>query len=222
MRVLIVEDVAESRRWLRELVQGALADCTLTEATDVRQGMALAATARFDLALIDLGLPDGSGLDVLRALHEAHSQTLCVVTTVMGDDAHIVAALSAGANGYLLKEQAPNLFKLQLQQIVAGVPVLSPSIARRLMEHFRRTGPSAKPAETLTEREKDVLGLIGRGMRNAEVAKTLSLSENTIAGYIKDIYRKLGISNRAEASWHAIQLGLSVAPPRRGADAPKK
>ena len=77
------------------------------------------------------------------------------------------------------------------------------------MEHFRRTGPAAGETGKLTARELEVLTLIGRGMRNGEVAAELMLSENTVSSYIKVIYRKLGISNRAEASWHAAQLGLS-------------
>ena len=89
-----------------------------------------------------------------------------------------------------------------------GLPALSPSVARRIMEHFRRTGPAA-PDNDMTGREREVLGLIGRGLRNAEVAVQLGISENTVAGYIKSIYRKLGISSRAEASWHASRLGLS-------------
>lgn len=96
----------------------------------------------------------------------------------------------------------------QLRQQAEGVPALSPRIARRIMEHFRHTASAADDASVLTEWESEVLGLIGRGLRNAEVAAELGLSENTVAGYIKAIYRKLDISSRAEASWHANRLGL--------------
>ncbi len=209
--ILIVEDVAETRRWLADVVKIAFPDCQISEAASMRAGLAAADGTAFDLALIDLGLPDGSGLDVLRRLRAGHPETLCVITTVMGDDVHIVAALSAGAHGYLLKGQKPELLARQLMQLVQGIPPLSPSIARRIMEHFRRTGPAAAE-DDLTGREREVLGLIGRGLRNAEVAETLSITENTVAGYIKGIYRKLGISTRAEASWHAARLGLSEAP----------
>lgn len=215
MRVLIVEDIAESRCWLSAAARAAFGDCDVTQAADVRAATAAVEKTAFDLALIDLGLPDGSGLEVLRALRAANAKTLCVVTTVLGDDAHIVAALSAGADGYLLKEQPPAVFTQQLKQIMAGVPALAPPVARRIMDHFRLTGPSATPNETLTDREKDVLALISRGLRNAEVAKILALTENTVAGYIKGIYRKLGISSRAEASWHAMRLGLAAAPAAR-------
>jgi DNA-binding NarL/FixJ family response regulator len=210
--VLIVEDVAETRRWLGALVLAAFPEARVTEAATLRAALGLLRDS-FDLALIDLGLPDGSGLDVLRALRSQQSGALCVVTTVMGDDASIVAALSTGADGYLLKEQPSEVLVRQLTQLSLGVPALSPAVARRIMEHFRLTGPAAEPEADLTQRETEVLGMIGRGMRNSEVAAALGLAETTVAGYIKAIYRKLGISSRAEASWHATRLGLGTRPP---------
>lgn len=207
-RVLIVEDLSETRRWLAGIVTTAFPGCEIHEAASMRAGIGQVAARDFDVALIDLGLPDGSGLDVLRNLRLLRPQTICVVTTVMGDDASIVGALSAGAQGYLLKEQPQDLLTRQLRQTAEGIPALSPSVARRIMEHFRRTGPAA-PDDDLTAREREVLGLIGRGLRNGEVAAQLSIAETTVAGYIKSIYRKLGISSRAEASWHAARLGLS-------------
>ncbi|PTX03349.1 LuxR family two component transcriptional regulator [Pararhodobacter aggregans] len=207
-RVLIVEDLSETRRWLAEIVTTAFPGCEIHEAASMRAGIGQVAARDFDVALIDLGLPDGSGLDVMRNLRLLRPQTICVVTTVMGDDASIVGALSAGAQGYLLKEQPQDLLTRQLRQMAEGIPALSPSVARRIMEHFRRTGPAA-PDDDLTAREREVLGLIGRGLRNGEVAAQLTIAETTVAGYIKSIYRKLGISSRAEASWHAARLGLS-------------
>lgn len=209
MQVLIVEDLSETRRWLSEVVTTAFPDCIIHEAASQSSGLAQLARRDYALALIDLGLPDGSGLEVLRKMRLSQPGVTCVVTTVMGDDASIVGALSAGADGYLLKEQPRDLLVVQLKQVAAGIPALSPSVARRIMQHFQRTGPTASE-ETLTLREREVLGMIGRGLRNAEVAQALQLSENTIAGYIKEIYRKLGISSRAEASWHAARLGLGT------------
>lgn len=205
-RVLIVEDIAETREWLSAIVHEAFAEARIESAATLRAARGLA-TQGFDLALIDLGLPDGSGLDLVRMIRAAGEPTLCVVTTVMGDDATVVAALSAGADGYLLKEYPAAVLTRQLSQISLGVPALSPGIARRIMEHFRKTGPVAEEVR-LTEREAEVLGLIGRGLRNAEVAAQLDIAETTVAGYIKAVYRKLGISSRAEAAWHAARLGL--------------
>ena len=205
--ILIVEDVSETRRWLTEIAEAAFPGCTVREAANMRAGIAQVAAHDYDVALIDLGLPDGSGIEVLRNLRLLKPETICVVTTVMGDDASIVGALSAGAQGYLLKDQPEGLLIAQLRQVAQGIPALSPSVARRIMEHFRHTGPAA-PEDDLTSREREVLGLVGRGLRNGEVAAELGLSENTVAGYIKTIYRKLGISSRAEASWHATRMGL--------------
>jgi DNA-binding NarL/FixJ family response regulator len=207
--VLILEDVSETLHWLGEIAAEAFPACHVTGASSVRDALAAMNRRSFDLALIDLRLPDGSGLDVLRHLRATVPDTICIVTSAMADDSSIVGALSAGASGYLLKDQMREGVIRQLQQVSEGVPALSPSIARRIMEHFRRTGPASTEGGNLTARELEVLTLIGRGMRNAEVAAELNLSENTVAGYIKVIYRKLGISSRAEASWHAAQLGLS-------------
>lgn len=216
-RILVVEDLSETRRWLIEIASVAFENCEIHEAASLRAGIAQSAARDYDLALIDLGLPDGSGLDVLRNLRLLRPQTVCVVTTVMGDDASIVGALAAGAQGYLLKEQPRDMLVRQLGQIADGIPALSPSVARRIMEHFRRTGPAAHE-DPLTAREREVLALIGRGLRNGEVAETLSISVNTVASYIKDIYRKLGISSRAEASWHAARMGLDAGSLGRSGD----
>ena len=206
--ILIVEDIAETRRWLAGIVAEAFPGCMVEEAVNMRAGIARVASVDFDLAMIDLGLPDGSGLEVLRNLRLVRPETVCVVTTVMGDDAHIVAALSAGADGYLLKEQPEDLLARQLRQLAEGIPALTPSIARRIMEHFRYTGPAADSEDELTSRETEVLAMIGQGMRNAEVAREMRIAESTVASYIKTIYRKLGISSRAEAAWHAARMGL--------------
>jgi len=216
-QVLIVEDIAETRLWLTDLVNGEYPEALILTAASVRAASSLASQP-FDLALIDLGLPDGSGLEVLRMLGNANPAAIKVVTTVMGDDASIVAALSAGADGYLLKESTRPVLARQLAQLSVGIPAISPSVARRIMEHFRLTGPSEGADARLTGREAEVLTLIGRGLRNAEVASEMGIAETTVAGYIKIVYRKLGIGSRAEAAWHANRLGLrlgSDVKPRR-------
>lgn len=206
-RILLVEDVASCRIWLRDILRAAFDSPDITEACNLRAAMA-ALQETFDLVLLDLYLPDGDGLDFLRQLRARDDHTLCVVTTAFGDDGHIVGALACGADGYLLKDQSPELVTRQLRQIDLGLPALSPPVARRIMEHFRLTGPVTMTEHNLTPRERDVLALIGRGLRNGEVARELGLSENTVAGYIKSVYRKLGISSRAEAAWHSTRLGL--------------
>ena len=208
--ILIVEDISETQNWLSQIVGSAFKKGRIDLTSTVLDGIEKTNQNQYDLVLIDLGLPDGSGLEVLRNIKRNSPDTICVITTIMGDDAHIVAALSAGAQGYLLKEQPAQMLEKQLIQLTEGIPALSPSIAQRIMEHFRLTGPAAEPNSTVTKREQQVLALIGKGLRNIDVAEDLNLAETTIASHIKSIYRKLGISSRAEASWHATQLGLSA------------
>lgn len=209
-RVLILEDLAETRRWLGGIVQEAFPGCIITEASSLREGLEAARAGRHDLALIDLALPDGSGLDVVRALRRFDPDALVVVATVMGDDSSIIAAISTGAHGYLLKDSPADLFVTQLTQLRSGYPALSPSVARLMMQHFATTAfVPDEDAGLLTPRESEVLSLVARGLRNAEVAEKLSLTPHTVAGYIKSVYAKLGISNRAEAARRAARLGLT-------------
>lgn len=205
--VLIVEDIAETRKWFCRVVTEAFPESACLEAECLRDALQLVRRIKLDLCVIDLNLPDGKGLQLLPEIRAHSGHAVCVVATVSGDDASIVSALAAGAEGYLLKEQASDVLVSQLRQISMGIPALSPVVAQRLIEHFRNTGPTRSDA-ALTSRESDVLALIGRGMRNAEVADELNISATTVAGYIKAIYRKLGISSRAEAAWHAKQMGL--------------
>ncbi|MAP95484.1 MAG: DNA-binding response regulator [Ponticaulis sp.] len=210
-RVLIVEDVTETRDWLEEATLEAFPDSDIFESRNVREALFSVKGHKFDLGIIDLGLPDGSGTQVISALSDTQPEAITIVATVMGDDASVVAALSAGAKGYLLKDSPKEVFVRHLRQIEQGIPALSPSIARRILDHFRKTVVTTETdvEANLTPREKDVLGLIGRGLRNSEAAKALGLSESTVASHIKSIYGKLGISSRAEAALQAARLGLT-------------
>lgn len=208
-RILLVEDLLGERVRMAAITRVAFPEVSLDEANTRRAALDLCAAQTHALALVDLGLPDGSGVDVLRELRANRPGTICVVVTVMGDDASIVTALSAGAHGYLLKEQPDDVLVRQLRQINDGVPPLSPSVARRIMEHFRLTGPCECPeASRLTLRETEVLGLVARGLRIVDAAVALGVAEGTVASHVKSIYRKLNIGSRAEAALHASRMGL--------------
>lgn len=207
-KTLIVEDIPETANWVQRVVVEAFPEAQVTIATTVADSIAKLQKDAYEIVLIDLGLPDGSGLEILRLLQRQPGKTLAVVLTVMAEDEMLLAAFSAGAAGYLLKEQSAAEMKESLLRLESGNPVLSASIARRLIEHFRQTGP-AKPEDSgLTKREIEILGLIARGFRNKDVSEKLSISENTVASHIKSIYQKLAISSRAEASFYATKFGL--------------
>lgn len=210
-RALLVDDLAPCRAWLWRALQLAF------PGIEVEQADSLASAAPLldpppPLALIDLGLPDGSGLRLIEALQATRADTVCVVATVFDDDAHLFPALRAGARGYVLKDQSPEALAEMLRGIVAGQPPLSPSIARRLLSHFQPpAGPATAVDARLTERETEVLRLVAKGYTSNEVADMLALSRHTVAGYLKDIYRKLSVGNRAEATLEAARRGL-IAP----------
>lgn len=209
IHVLIVEDQPETRRWLAEIVAGTFPGATIRETSSVTEGIAACeAGPAPDLALVDLSLPDGSGRDVIRRLAKRHPETHRIVVTVAGEDADIVTALSAGAQGYLLKEHTREVIARQLAQAMEGIPAISPSVARRIMEHFKLTGPCETREGVLTPREREVLGMIARGFRVAEASKALGMAEGTASSHVKSIYRKLGICTRAEAALHASRMGL--------------
>ena len=206
--VLILEDNSESRQWIAAIVARAFPQARIVTEPLVAGARAAIRRQTFDLALIDLSLPDGDGHSIIRLLAELSPQTLSVVTTVMGSDSAVVSALSVGASGYLLKSESAEMVERHLQQISHGIPALSPSIARRIMSHFSYTGPVSEPVAALTQRETEVLTLIARGLRVSETAEIMGIAESTVASYIKSIYRKLGISCRAEATFEAARLGL--------------
>jgi DNA-binding NarL/FixJ family response regulator len=207
-RILIVEDVQQARSFLAAILKDLFADATLTEAADMRSALNFCARKQFDLALVDLQLPDGDGYAVLRKLSETQDNITSIVTTAMGSDSAIVAALSAGADGYLLKSDPPDLIASQLRNIQGGTLPLSPAIARRVMDHFRTTGPNVEDAANLTPREAEVLSLVGRGLRVSDVAAALDRAPSTVSSHVKAIYRKLNISSRAEAAYQAARMGL--------------
>src|SRR5438128_7794055 len=154
--ILLLEDLPEIRAWMKGLVLQVFPHSLISEAARVHDALELISAEKFDLALVDLGLPDGSGVDVVASLRESQPEAQSVVVTIHDDDEHLFPALQAGAFGYLLKEQARELLTEQLQRITQGEPPLSPSIARRVMAHFAQKGrpqASSLPNVSLTDRE---------------------------------------------------------------------
>jgi DNA-binding NarL/FixJ family response regulator len=219
--ILLLEDLPEIRAWLRKLVLQVFPGATISESSRVQDAMALVAAVKFDLALVDLGLPDGSGVDVVTRLRDMQPDAQSVVVTIHDDDEHLFPALQAGAFGYILKEQARELITEQLQRISQGEPPLSPSIARRVMAYFsakakpQASSANAMPQVNLTDRESEVLLRVAKGYTLPEIGVQLGLSRHTIADYVKQIYRKLNVSSRAEAALEAQRLGLFRQEPAR-------
>jgi len=203
---LIIEDVPDAQLWLSDALRDAYSQIDIKTAATLNAALAIIKANKFDIALVDLNLPDGSGVDAIYQIKRTSPDTLVIVVTIYDDDEHLFPALQAGAQGYLLKEQPRKQIVQRLKGIESGEPPLSPAIARRLLRHFNHQ-PPAKHVH-LTNRETDVLTLIAKGIKLAEVAEMLTISRNTAAGYVKEIYRKLDVSSRAEATLEATRRGL--------------
>lgn len=204
--VLIIEDIADVAAWLQQQVRALFPAAESTTAATLLCAQRIIATTPVDLALVDLGLPDGDGAQLI-PLIKAHQPTaVCVVTTIFDDAEHMLGALRAGADGYLLKDEPETEFSAQLAGILAGRPPLSASIARALLQQFHPLGD--EPIVTLTARETDILTLTAKGLSVKHAAELLGIRYHTAAGYLKDVYRKLQVNSRAEATIKAIRLGL--------------
>lgn len=214
---LILEDHPLAMARLTEVVSAVFPELVLLTAQTVQSALdQLQSKTRIQLALIDLQLPDGSGQRVLEALKAQQAEACAVICTTFADDRHLFPALAAGADGYLLKDQDVDSLKTMLRGIDEGKPPLSPAIARRLIRYFDKpAGPAPSNPSlddesqvSLTPRESEVLTLIAKGLSAPRVADLLSLRPDTVSGYIKQIYRKLNISSRAEATLEATRRGL--------------
>jgi len=206
---LVVEDIAATRAWLVEALADSFPGIQTDSAGTRAEAVAMVGRRDYDVALVDLDLPDGSGLEVIAALRRRLPQSVAVVTTIFDDDAHVFPAMLEGAMGYLLKEQPREHFVAGLQGILRGAPPLSPAIARRMIAHFNRLGPpSVAPESLLTPRETEVLRLVAKGYTQNEIAALLELSRHTVVDHVKSLYRKLNISSRAEAALEATRRGL--------------
>jgi DNA-binding NarL/FixJ family response regulator len=208
--VLLVEDHKETREILASVLLDAFGSIQITQASTLAQARARLKAQSFNLALVDIGLPDGSGIDLVAQMSRTMPQVYVVVMTIFDDDQHLFAALQAGAHGYLLKEQTHEELVNHLKGMLQGQPPLSPAVARRILQHFHmQTRPFSR--HVLTDRESEVLILLAKGLTCKELASLLGISPHTTAGHVKNIYRKLNINSRAEASLEAARLGLVSA-----------
>jgi DNA-binding NarL/FixJ family response regulator len=172
-----------------------------------------------EVLLVDLGLPDGSGIDLIRETARDHPATDIMVVTVFGDEAHVLASIEAGATGYIHKDSLPTEFVDLIVQLRAGGSPISPLIARHLLKRFKPDpSPSPAPANApapvngvevgLSVREREVLGLVAKGFNFGEIARLLNVSPHTITAHVKKIYQKLAVHSRGEAVYEATKLGL--------------
>lgn len=207
--ILLVEDDTPTRQRLAEALQ------TSGFAVVVAVGTCVAARAELQaqpprVLLVDLGLPDGSGLELIAETRENSPDTEIMVITVFGDERHVLAAIEAGASGYLLKDGSSDHIGRSVRQLLDGGSPISAPIARHLLKRMgqEQTQSARDEQLKLTPREAEVLNLVAKGFSYQEIATTLEMTVNTVASHVKQLYRKLSVHSRSEAVFEAVQRGL--------------
>ncbi|MFA6576809.1 MAG: response regulator transcription factor [Nocardioides sp.] len=204
VRVLIVDDDPLVRSALRLMLGGQQDVEVVGEAADGRAGIAQARQLRPDVVLMDIRMPLLNGLDATRALHADPDPPRVIVLTTFDADDHVVGALAAGADGFLLKDTPPAQILEAIRKVADGEPMLSPSVTRTLINRVRSDSGDDRGAEAqkrlalLTERERDVALAVGRGLSNAEIASALHLSVPTVKAHVSRLFEKLGTTNRVQ------------------------
>jgi two-component system, NarL family, response regulator LiaR len=208
IRVLIADDHAVVRQGLRTFLELQDGIEVVAEAADGEEALAAAARTEPDVALVDLVMPRMDGLETIRRLHEHHPATRVIVLTSFLDDDKIFPAVRAGATGYLLKDVQPQELVGAIRAVNAGDALLHPAVTARVLDGLvaNRREPAA---ELLTNREREVLGLLARGLANKAIARELGVTEKTVKAHVGSILRKLGLTDRTQAALYAVREGLA-------------
>jgi len=203
-------------RRFSEAVQNDPELALVGHASTVGGALPLLDTLRPEVILLDLGLPDASGVEVIR--HAARHQHGCdvLVVTMFDDDQHVLESIEAGAAGYLLKDSVPASIVSSIRELRAGGSPISPGIARRILDRFRlalappaSSAPATRRAASpLTERETELLRLTAKGLSFDTISQLMGISPHTVVAHVRKIYRKLAVHSRGEAVYEATQLGL--------------
>lgn len=216
IRVCIIDDDEKIRLALQDAFEKRpelnLVGCAGT----VAEGFALLERTQPDIALIDLGLGQDSGLTLISHIHQNMPNCESLVFTVFGDEAHVITSIEAGATGYITKDTHISEILKRLEMMRQGGSPISPIIARQLLNRFRQTSvvethPGAEKSPEpvlLSDREKEVLEMVSRGFMQSEIAEIMGVSTNTISTYVKRMYKKLAVKSRIGAINKARELGL--------------
>ena len=224
IHVMIVEDDLAFCDDLRRVIEAA-PDMRLTGiAGTVADGLALLQRQPADVLLVDLGLPDGSGIDIISAAALRWPSCSIMVSTNFGDETHVMRSIETGAAGYLLKDSSPARIADEIRSLASGGSPISPIIARQILTRFQRDShrpaqrqqavtlpapaPSSSPPSPLSTRETEVLEFITKGFTTQEIANLMDLSHFTVRSFVRRIYSKLKVTSKAEAIYEARTLGL--------------
>lgn len=210
MRALCIDDHAIFRQGVKQILQEYDRQVKIGEAATARAAMQLARESRWDVVLLDLSLPDRSGLQLLGELKREQPDLPIVVLTMHGDDEYAVRAVRGGASAYVTKESAPEELITALRKVLAGGRYMTPALAEKVAFAYASPGASEKPHQSLSERELEILRLIGAGKSLKEIAAMLELSVKSVGTYRSRVLEKMSMSTNADLIRYVIQHELSL------------
>jgi DNA-binding NarL/FixJ family response regulator len=212
LRVLVVDDHPVFLAGLAGLLDADPRTEVVGQATTGAEAIGMAAQAQPDAVIMDLQLPDMNGIEVTRTITQTSPHIGVLVLTMFDDDDSVFAAMRAGARGYLLKGAGQEEILHAVTAVGSGTAVFGPSIAQRIIDYFAGHGPAATvpPFPELTEREREILGLVAGGSSNAEIAERLFLAAKTVRNHVSNIFSKLQVADRAQAIVRARKAGLGA------------
>jgi len=213
IRIFLLDDHEVVRRGVRELLELEDDMEVVGEAGTVELALARIPPTRPHVALLDVRLPDGNGVEVCREIRSREPEVACIMLTSFSDDEALSEAVLAGASGYLLKQLRGNDIVDAVRRVASGHSLLDPGLAERVRGHFRKDSEEDERLARLTTQERRILGLIADGLTNRQIGEEMHLAEKTVKNYVSNLLAKLGMERRTQAAVFAARLDV---PTRRG------
>jgi two-component system response regulator DevR len=215
IRIFLLDDHEIVRRGVRELLEANDDLEIVGEAATAAEGMARIPAVKPDVAIVDMRLPDGNGVEVCREVRSRDESIQCLILTSFADDEALFDSIMAGAAGYLLKQIKGTDLVDAVRRVASGQSLLDPNVTARVLERLRKGPEEDERLARLTEQERKILDLIAEGMTNRQIGERLFLAEKTVKNYVSNLLSKLGMERRTEAAVFAARL-----PEKRRTQAP--
>lgn len=210
IKVLIADDHPLVREGLRALIATEPDMDLVGEASDGVEAVDLAMSLQPDVILLDLMMPNKTGIEAIQEIKEENPDARILVVTSFGEDENVFPAIKAGALGYLLKDSSPQELLSALREVHRGEPSLHPTIALKLIRELNHPSQAKAEGTPLTWREVEVLKLVAQGLSNHEIGETLVIAERTVSKHVSSIIEKLHVSNRTQVALYALKEGLAT------------
>jgi DNA-binding NarL/FixJ family response regulator len=214
IRVVLADDHAVVRKGIREFLEASGEIMVVAEASDGLQALELVSKHQPDVAVLDIQMPELTGIEVTRKIKADQTQVRVLILTAYDDDPYIFALLQAGASGYLLKTAGSAELVQAVKAVHRGESALDPAVAQKVVQQLTSGRPASARSsiEALTDREVEVLRLVAKGLTNKAIGQALDISDRTVQGHLANIYGKLNVGSRTEAVTEAIKQGWITIP----------